>query len=233
MIKYQGLSTLEVLVDAKNYNNWIAHEIATHVTTPVLEIGAGTGNLSTYFLQHKPLYLTDLDSGLVKHLKKRFAKEKNVFTDTLNISKKPTKKYQNFFQSVYAINVLEHIEDDKKALENIHMLLKKRGKLLLLVPAKKRAYTKLDNELGHYRRYEKEELIEKLETTGFVIDRIYFFNIVGLLSWTVRDKVSRNKKALKPYHIRIFDSIVPFLRFIESKVKIPVGISLIVIAKKV
>jgi SAM-dependent methyltransferase len=233
MIKYQGISTLEVLEDAKNYNNWIANEISSHVSAPTLEIGAGTGNLSKYFLSHKPLYLSDIDSGLVTHLKKRFAKEKSVIADTLDISKKPAKKFESFFASVYAINVLEHIKDDNKALQNMHKLLKKDGKLLLLVPAKKKAFTRLDKELGHYRRYEKKELADKLESAGFVIDTIYFFNIVGLLSWTIRDKVSRNKKALKPYQIRIFDSIVPILRFIESKIKMPVGISLIVVARKI
>ncbi len=233
MIKYQGISTLEVLEDAKNYNNWIAHEISSHVTAPTLEIGAGTGNLSKHFLQYKPLYLTDVDAGLVRLLKKRFSKEKNVFTGTLDISQKPSKKYASFFSSVYAINVLEHIKDDRKALVHIHKMLKEDGNLLLLVPAKKKAFTRLDKELGHYRRYEKKELASILEKSGFAIEKIYFFNIVGLLSWTVRDKVSRNKSVLKPYQIRIFDSIVPVLRFIESFIKVPVGISLIVVARKV
>lgn len=232
MIKYQGISTLEVLEDAKNYNNWIADEIAAHVSTPVLEIGAGTGNLSEHFTQFKPLYLTDVDPGLVNHLKKRFSKEKKVFTDTLDISKVPDKKYQSFFSTVYAVNVLEHIKDDSKALKNIYKLLKPNGRILLLVPAKKSAYTKLDKELGHYRRYERQELSNKLKAANFRIEKVYFFNIVGLISWTVRDKVSRNKKALKPYQIKIFDSIVPLLRLVESKVRIPVGISLIVVARK-
>lgn len=232
MIKYQGVSTLEVLEEARNYNAWIATQIIPHISTPALEIGAGTGNLSKLFLNHKPLYLTDIDSGLVKHLKKRFANEKEVISATLDISQKPVKKYASFFSAIYAINVLEHIQDDLFALKNMKKMLKKNGKLLLLVPAKQKAYTRLDKELGHYRRYEKEELVKKLEATGFTIEKIYFFNIVGLISWTVRDKVSRNKKALRPYQIRIFDSIVPVLRFFESIIKIPMGISLIVVATK-
>lgn len=232
MIKYKGVSTLEVLEDAKNYNNWIAHEISQHVSAPTLEVGAGTGNLSQYFVKYKPLYLTDVDSGLANHLKKRFTKEKFVYNDVLDISKVPQKKYQSFFSSIYAVNVLEHIKDDGKALKNIHKMLKAGGKVILLVPAKKLAYTQLDKELGHYRRYEKQELINKLQEAAFSIEKIYYFNIVGIVSWTVRDKVSRNKKALKPYQIRIFDSIVPILRFIESKVTVPIGISLIVVAKK-
>lgn len=233
MIKYRGISTLEVLEEARNYNTWIAEQIASHIKTPTLEIGAGTGNLSKLFLKHKPLYLTDIDKEMVKSLGKRFAKEKNLYTEILDISKIPPKKYNSFFLCVYAINVLEHIEDDKEALRNMRRILKKNGKLLLLVPAKKRAYTRLDSELGHYRRYEKTELMAKLESSGFKIEKIYFFNIVGLLSWTVRDKVSRNKTVLRPYHIKIFDSIVPLLKKMESIINVPVGISLIVIARKI
>ncbi len=233
MIKYQGISTLEVLEGAKNYNNWIASEILANISLPTLEIGAGTGNLTKYFLKHLSLYITDKDEGLVKHLKKNFSKEKDIIIETLDITEKPKKKFMSFFASVFAINVLEHIENDYLALKNMHYMLKPKGKLIILVPAKKFAYTKLDHDLGHFRRYEKEELEKKLRETGYKIEKIFFFNLVGLLSWTIRDKVKRHNVTLKPYHIKIFDSIVPILRVIEGIVKIPVGISLIVVARKI
>lgn len=232
MIKYQGISTLEVLVEAENYNNWIAHQIEPHLSVPVLEIGAGTGNLTNKCLKKRPLHVTDSDEGLINHLKKKFSNKKNIFVQKLDITKKIPDHFVNFFSSVYAINVLEHIENDQKALKNIFKLIKPKGKLILLVPAKKLAYTKLDKELGHHRRYEKEELVNKIENAGFTIEKIYFFNIVGLISWYVRDKVNRNNVHLKPHHIAIFDSIVPFLRKIESLISIPMGISLIAVAKK-
>jgi SAM-dependent methyltransferase len=232
-IKYQGISTLEVLVDAKNYNKWISDSIKQYVHGKTLEIGAGTGNLTKYFTDKKPLYVTETDQEFVKLLKKKFITEKDVFIERLDITKKPPKKFVTFFSTIFAVNVLEHIENDVLALKNIKQMLQKNGKLLLLVPAKKRAYTKLDQELGHYRRYEKKELIDKLEHAGYEIEKIYFFNFVGLLSWAIRDKVKKNDINLKPYHIKIFDSIVPVLRTLESMIKVPLGISLIVIAKKV
>jgi SAM-dependent methyltransferase len=232
-INYQGISALEVLVDAKNYNKWIADEIQSHISFPAIEIGAGTGNLTVNFLKTKSLYVTDQDTGLISHLKKRFEKYKNVRVQQYDVIKKPGHEFKHFFSTVFAINVLEHIKDDERALENIHQLLKKDGKLVLLVPAKKIAYTKLDRELGHFRRYEKQELIEKLTNAGYQIEKIYFFNIVGLISWYIRDKVKRKNIELKPYHIALFDKIVPILRYIESKIAIPVGISLIVVARKI
>lgn len=232
MIKYKGISTLEVLVEAKNYNKWISDEIRPHISSPALEIGAGTGNLTAHFLKIKSLFVTDQDAGLVDQLSKKFSKKKNVTVRLHDVIKKPDRKLKNFFSTIFAINVLEHIRDDQLALRNINHLLDKRGNLVLLVPAKKIAYTKLDKELGHYRRYEKYELIQKLKNTGYKIEKIYFFNIVGLVSWYFRDKVKRGNINLKPYHIKLFDKIVPLLRGIETYVRPPVGISLIVVARK-
>lgn len=233
MIKYKGVSTLEVLTEAKNYNKWIADEIKAHLISPVLEVGAGTGNLTEKFLDLKNLYICDKDRGLAFHLEKKFATSKNIKVKNLDIANNMPKEFLSFFGSVYAINVLEHIKNDEKALKNIFKLLQKNGRVVLLVPAKKFAYTKLDRELGHFRRYEKSELIQKLVNSGFIIEEIKFFNIVGLLSWYFRDKVKRKNFNLKPYHITLFDSIVPTLRTIESNIKVPVGISLIVVAKKI
>jgi SAM-dependent methyltransferase len=233
MIKYQGLSTLEVLKEARNYNKWIADTILAHLTPPALEVGAGTGNLTTYFLKTRPLYITDKDPGLVLDLQSKLPAIENISVKLLDVTKKPPKEFNAFFSTVFGINVLEHIQDDEKALKNMRNLLKKNGKLLLLVPAKKKAYTKLDKELGHFRRYEKDELLEKLLKSGYWVEDMHFFNFVGLISWYVRDKVKSKNINLKPYHISVFDSIVPFLRVIESHIKTPLGISLIVVARKI
>ncbi|OGH38267.1 MAG: hypothetical protein A3B44_01295 [Candidatus Levybacteria bacterium RIFCSPLOWO2_01_FULL_38_21] len=232
MVKYVGLSTLEVLEEAKNYNKWISDEILKYVSTPVLEIGAGIGNLTSYFLIKKPLYVTDVDNGLVSNLRNKFKNNKDVFIEILDITKDPPKKYHSFFSTIFGINVLEHINNDEQALRNIYKMLRNNGRLILLVPAKKIAYTKLDKELGHFRRYEKREIIKKLRKNGYKEDKIYFFNLVGLLSWIIRDKIKRNNINLKPYHIKFFDKIVPILRIIESFIHAPVGISLIVVAHK-
>src|SRR6185503_1133632 len=88
-INYQGISTLEVLVDAKNYNKWIAEELQSHILTPAIEVGAGTGNLTVRFLTTQSLYVTDQDPGLVSLLNKRFSKQKNVTVKLYDVLKKP------------------------------------------------------------------------------------------------------------------------------------------------
>lgn len=232
MIKYQGLQTLEVLEGADRYNRWIAEKILPYVKSPVLEVGSGTGNISRYFLSIRPFYITDSDIGLVKTLKDRFHRKRDIVVREFDVTKHPPESMRLYFSSIFAINVLEHIENDEKALRNIRAMLKKNGRVALLVPAKKAAYTKLDKILGHYRRYEKKELAEKLKNAGYEIEELRYFNVVGLLSWIVRDKFEKKNFHLKPYQIAAFDMIVPVLQVFERFVQVPVGISLIAVAKK-
>jgi SAM-dependent methyltransferase len=231
MKKYKGISTLEILEGADNYNAWIAGSIAQYIKSPALEIGAGTGNISTYFKGFKSLVLTDSDPHLVHQLQKKFNDCKNISVEILDIEKKLGRVLSKF-KTIYLVNVLEHIKDEKKAIENINRLLDQKGRIVVLVPAKKFAFTDLDVNLGHHKRYEKRELKELLEKAGFEVEMIEFFNFLGLLSWIVRDKVSKSHKSLKKSHVTLFDAIVPILSKIEPKKGLPFGISLIAVGKK-
>lgn len=231
MAKYKGVKILEVLEGADRYNRWIAERISPYIESPALEIGAGTGNISSFFSHLKSLTLTDNDESLISVLQKKF-NTKNIHAEVFDIQK-DFYKINNSFKTIFSVNVLEHIKDDSKALSNMYRLLKRNGKVVILVPAKKFAYTNLDKDLGHFRRYEKEELREKLEKAGFKIESITYFNIVGLLSWILRDKFSRNNKTLAPSHVKLFDLSVPILKRIEPKTLLPQGISLIAIATKI
>lgn len=229
---YRGIKTLEVLEGADNYNAWIASRIGHYIKSPALEIGAGIGNISDYFKHTKELVLTDIDSNLVKHLEQKFLQKKNVKTEELDIESNSS-KISHPFNTVYSVNVLEHIKDDDKALKNMNRLLLTGGRVVLLVPAKKRAFRKLDKHLGHFRRYEKEELRKKLIKNGFEVEDLSYFNLVGLFSWIVRDFIGGDQTHLKPSHVKIFDLIVPLLRIIEPKRVLPIGISLIAVGKKI
>jgi SAM-dependent methyltransferase len=229
---YQGLTTLEALTEAKNYNRWIASNFYPHIKAPLLEFGAGIGNISELLSSFTPLCLTDSDERLLAHLKHKFCHINDVSVDFLDITQPPPEHLLESFQTVIGINVLEHIEDDEKALFHLGNILKPSGRLLLLVPSKKWAYTDLDRQLGHFRRYEKKELGLKLAKASFRIEKLYFFNIIGLMGWMIRHKIQRSE-GLSPYQVSLFESMVHILKPIESKVRMPIGISLIAIAQKI
>lgn len=233
MAKYSGVATLESLEGARRYNNWIISHFLPFIKGPTIEIGAGIGNISQHLTHVSSLYVSDVDPILVKSLKKKFAHLKRVHPVTLDITREVPSKMLGEFQNVLAINVLEHIKNDVAALRAMGALLSDNGRLMLLVPAKQFAYTKLDKSLGHFRRYEKEEMIKKLQKAGFTVEKIYFFNPVGLMGWVVRDKIDRNHTQLKSYQVQSFEILVPILRKIDLLFRPFIGISLIVIAKKI
>jgi SAM-dependent methyltransferase len=69
------------------------------------------------------------------------------------------------------LNVLEHINDDVKALQKAFKLLKPGGTLIIEVPAGPRLYDSYDAELRHFRRYSASELKRKLNESEFTVLR--------------------------------------------------------------
>ena len=71
--------------------------------------------------------------------------------------------------TIIYINVLEHIEDDLTELETVHKTLMPGGRVCIFVPALPILYSEFDKNIGHFRRYRKNDLIEKCEKAGFEI----------------------------------------------------------------
>jgi ubiquinone/menaquinone biosynthesis C-methylase UbiE len=72
---------------------------------------------------------------------------------------------------VTALNVLEHIDDDRKALKEIHRILRRGGIAHIEVPAGPSCYDIYDEVLMHHRRYKLSELIATAKELGFQIER--------------------------------------------------------------
>ena len=83
------------------------------------------------------------------------------------------------FDYVSALDVLEHIKDDEVAVSEIGRILKKNGIAIITVPHRMKFYTKQDKLIGHYRRYEIQELIEKFNKYDLSCLRI--FGVYGCL----------------------------------------------------
>jgi len=75
----------------------------------------------------------------------------------------------NSVDVIIALNVLEHIEDDITALQQIHRILKPGGNVIIEVPANPELYDFYDKQLKHFRRYSLSELSDKAEKAGFTL----------------------------------------------------------------
>jgi SAM-dependent methyltransferase len=70
---------------------------------------------------------------------------------------------------VTALNVLEHIDDDFKALHEIHRVLRPGGLAHIEVPADPSSFDFYDEVLMHFRRYRLLDLTKRALEAGFAI----------------------------------------------------------------
>ena len=197
---------LDTMALAKNYNNAIFNWIAkgTNLNDSILDFGAGRGEFCNRFKGYNNICAVEADESL-----RRF----------INCKKYPIiDEVDSKFDLIYAINVIEHIENDSLILSKIYQLLNNKGKLKIFVPAKQELFSKMDKEVGHFRRYEKDKLIKLFNENGFKINYCRFFDVLGYfatLAYKIIDKGEGEDLKEKP--LLFYDKIIfPVSNFMDK-----------------
>jgi len=88
--------------------------------------------------------------------------------------------YPNFkdeeFDFIISSDCLEHLDKDEIALKNWFKLLKKGGKCIIFVPAYMSLWSEHDVINHHFRRYTRQELVEKSKKAGFTVTKASYWN---------------------------------------------------------
>lgn len=101
--------------------------------------------------------------------------------------------------AICAFEVLEHLEDDLRALREWRDLLSPDGRIVLSVPAHQRRFGPADELVGHYRRYDPDELREVLEEAGYRDVSLHLYGFpLGFALETVRDAIASRRGADSP-----------------------------------
>ncbi len=150
-------------------------EVVLKISEPkqILEFGAGRGAISQRVLQKtkfQPVCI-EIDPTLIEYLR---SKSYQVFNSLDKIDTK--------FELIYTVNVLEHIVDDDRVLEEIYQKLNVNGIIMIFVPALQILMSGMDKKVGHVRRYSKKELKNKVLKRGFEIKSIQYFDSLGVLA---------------------------------------------------
>lgn len=232
-----GHNTLDVIGKADKFNQWMYSSIKPFCSGNILEIGSGIGNISKYFLADgAPIFLSDFNEEYCHLLKNQFTAFPN-FIGIANIDlannhfDKDYSHLFNKFETVFALNVLEHIDNDRNALINVSKFLKKGGRLIILVPAYQSLYCRFDKELGHFRRYTRNTLRKAILESGFSIKTLFNFNLAGIAGWLIFGKISKRKQ-IEQTEMGVFNALVPFFKFIDFITFRKIGLSLIIVATK-
>ena len=179
-MKYPG-EELELFDKASIWRKYIYLKTKKYFNGKFLEIGAGIGSFTkNYESQFQDVLLSDLDDGNNKVLKEKFKNFNNI-----KITKNKIDEIDGKFNTIIYLNVLEHIENDKKEIALAENKLEENGHLVILVPAHQKLYSKFDKAIGHFKRYEinffknnnfKNLKIEKLIFLDFFGYMLYYLN---------------------------------------------------------
>lgn len=204
----------------------------------VLDIGSGNGTMAIFLSRWaKSVLATEKSSVLLKKLRQKTHRILN-----LRIKEFDAEDFnleERNFDLITACDVIEHLENDLGFLKNCYRYLTKNGKLFLSVPAVKFLYGSRDRKYGHYRRYRKKEIMQKVQAAGFRIWRCQYWNLIGFFPYLVSEKIfgeeligpAREKSA--NLWFRILNQLLYLWLLVESKINfLPIGLSLIILAGK-
>jgi SAM-dependent methyltransferase len=225
-------ASLNQLAELDRYNHWVYEQIQDALGQRVLEVGSGTGNITQFLCARgREVVATDIVPSYRRELQRLFGEKPNVRVGQFDLNASAPEEFvEQPFDTVVCLNVLEHIEDDIFALEQMRRVLKAKGKLALLVPAHRILYGEFDRAVGHFRRYQKRELKSRLQRAGFVVREVKFFSLIAALPWFINGRLFK-RDYLPTGQANLANRLVPLLK-LERLIGPPCGLSLIAIAQK-
>jgi len=230
-----GDANLDVLEDAEHFTEWLFENVRQYLHGTILEIGSGKGTYSKKLIRDYPQHtitLSDIDPRYMAQLEHDFGSS-HVNVHSLDFGKREYfEALGRRYDSVFAINVLEHVKEDVQAFHNVYTVLTPGGTLVVLVPAHRILFNCIDEALGHYRRYTKEELRNKAQEAGFLVEQISYFNALSIPGWYLNGTILRRPMVNRRL-VNLYDALVPLVRPIEKYLlRNRLGISLIAVLKR-
>lgn len=231
-----GHDALTAMSFAPAFNKWMYSEISAYSKGEILEIGSGLGNISTHFIENGSLItLSDIDNFYIQHLQKEFPQlQPGKTLLSIDLTKENFKNnYSNLaekFDTVFLLNVLEHLENEANAIQNCNYLLKKNGTLIILVPAYSFLFSEMDKALNHHRRYTSGKLTEIISKENFTIKKSFYFNALGIGAW-LYGKLMKYKSP-PDSKMKFYDKLTAIGKIVDKILFNKLGLSVIVIANK-
>ncbi len=219
-----------LLIDA--VDQWLYEEIAPYLGRRILEIGCGLGNFARH-LTDRELYLgTETSVESIEHVKREFAGHGNMLFTVADATAPGFADFGRLgIDTVFSLNVFEHIEQHEVALRNAASVLQPGGHLILVVPAHMAIYGSIDRAIGHYRRYDKGMTATLFQQAGLTLVAQKYINALGALGWWANSRL-RKEDTPPSGQLRLFNVVVPVIRAVERIVPMPFGISLLSVGRR-
>jgi glycosyltransferase involved in cell wall biosynthesis len=213
------------------YNRWVHQKIAPFIGERVLEVNAGIGHLTKFYVNREYLMIGDSNQKYLTILKNCFSRFSNIEIHPVDLNDIPVNALSaKKFQTIICINGLQLVKDDGALLSNFSRVLSHGGKVILMVPLHPVLYGSLDRNLGYLRRYTRRQVLEKLKGAGFEIEKTAYLNLFGLFGWFVNSRMLR-QRLLPFWQLKIANTMVPLMKLFE-RLGVRTGMSMIAVAVK-
>jgi SAM-dependent methyltransferase len=228
----------------RSRNRLIEETVRHHFagTRSVLEIGCGTGY--TLGALHDALPQAELTG--TELFEQGLTVARGRWPDAqLQQADATALPFQSQFDLVGAFDVLEHIDDDHRALAEVHRVLRPGGGMIATVPQHTWLWSQADEYAHHERRYTRKRLISAVRGAGFEVRQVTSF-VTLLLPVMAASRFASKLRRPSPeefdpwaeFHIpgvvnRSFEALSAVERsLIRRGVSLPAGGSLLIVAMR-
>ncbi len=229
----------------KNYRQYQYDLVGNYIGKEILEVGSGASRSFTKLIVENAEDLSRLLSIEPSQVLMEAYTEKGdyEFSGNVDFQNKDlfdiTPQGAGTFDTILFIHVLEHIEDDRAALDHAYKLLKPNGKILIQVPALPFLFSVHDELVGHYRRYTKKIARSAINSDKFKINRMWYSDFIGIFGSLfffklrkVKLKSEEGNKVFSNQGMFYDKYLIPFQKRLEKIITPPVGLNLTVILEK-
>lgn len=199
----------------------------------ILDVGCGTGANIQMLAQYGEAEGVDVSDDALEFCRKKGLKAQKGLAETLPYA-------DETFELTTALDVVEHLDDDIAGLKEMYRVTKKGGYSLIFVPAFMWLWGVQDDISNHRIRYTKEQIVERLKTGGYTIERATYAN------WTFFAPILAGRTIMKLTGIKpesennitisalngVFGKLFGSERFWLRSFNFPFGVSIVVVAKK-
>ncbi len=174
---------LDLVARATNWKSYLRRQVTPYLGRDVLEVGAGFGATTLHLCSggHGRWLCLEPDPALAGRLEASIARGELPPCCQVEVGTVRDRAYEQAFDTVLYIDVLEHIEDDVSELARAADLLRPGGHVVALSPAHQMLYTPFDAAIGHHRRYSKKTIVA-LTPPGLRLVRLRYLDAVGTLA---------------------------------------------------
>ena len=207
---------------------------APHGSWRILDVGCGTGGNLAMLERFGAVDGVDASAAAVAHCRVRGV------TRVTQARAEALPYADGSYDLVTALDVVEHLDDDVSALQEMHRVLRPGGSVLVFVPAFTWLWGPQDDVSEHRRRYTRPQIVERLRQAGFDVQRATYANVTFLLPILVGRTLMRitgvrpaTENDLTPSVLNgPLGWILGAERFWLARANLPFGVSLICVARR-